>query len=116
MGKIIGWLILLGIIGYAGYIGIHLLKIRLDFSDIKDKAENMLSPTSPIRFNNIPRELMEHAKNRGIPLKKDGIKLFIDEWDGYKVLSFKYIDSLMLFNKKPIYFTYTFSETIPLRR
>ncbi len=116
MGKIFGWLVLLGIIGYGFYISVHWIKIRLNYSDIKDKAESMLSPSSPVHFKNIPRELMEHAKNRGIPLKSDSIKLVIDEWKGYKALSFRYTDSLMLFGNKPIHFTYSFAETIPLGR
>lgn len=115
MGKVFGWLILLGIVGYAGYVGIHWLKVRLKFSDIKDKAQIMLSPTSAIRFDNIPDELMEHAKEKGIPLKRDDIKLVLDEWKGYKALSFQYTDSLMIYKNKPIYFTYTFSETMPLK-
>jgi hypothetical protein len=116
MGKVLGWLILIGIVGYAGYIGLHWIRVRLKFSDIKDKADVILSPTSSIRFNNIPDELMQHAKEKGIPLKRDSIKLFIDEWKGYRVLSFRYTDSLMLYKNKPLYFTYTFSETMPFRR
>lgn len=116
MGKVLGWLILLGIVGYAGYVGLNWIRVRLKFSDIKDKADVMLSPTSSIRFNNIPDELMQHAKEKGIPLKRDSIKLFIDEWKGYRVLSFRYTDSLMLYKNKPLYFTYTFSETMPFRR
>jgi len=116
MGKVFGWLVLLSIVGYAGYIGINWLKVRLKFSDIKDKAEVMLSPTSSIRFDNIPDELMEHAKEKGIPLKRDSIKLIIDEWKGYKILSFRYTDSLMLYKNKPLFLTYTFLETMPIKR
>ncbi len=116
MGRILGWFILLGVIGYIAYLGMNLIRIRLKYSDIKDKAETMLNPFSPVRFDKIPDELMEHAKKREIPLKKENIRLIIDEWKGYKVLSFKYNDSLMLFNWKPIYFRYSFTDTVPLRR
>ncbi|MEA1912473.1 MAG: hypothetical protein U9N06_01360 [candidate division WOR-3 bacterium] len=116
MGKILGWLILLGIIGYGGYLGVHWIKIRLNYADIKDKAETMLSPSSSILFKNIPDELMEVAEKKGIPLKRDSIKLLIDEWEGYRVLSFRYSDSLLLFNRKPLYFRYSFVDTVPFKR
>ncbi|MCK4527414.1 hypothetical protein KAW18_08585 [candidate division WOR-3 bacterium] len=114
MGKLFGWSIILGVVWFLGYVGIHVIKVRLGYSDIKGKAETMLVPSSRIMVQNIPDELMEHAEERGIPLKKDSIRLFVDEWGGYKVLSFSYRDSFLVFDK-PIYFSFSFIDTAPLR-
>jgi hypothetical protein len=116
MRRILGWLILAAIIAYAGYVGVHLIKLRLEYSAIKDKAEAMLQPTSTVRFRSIPDRLMEQAKERGIPLKEEDIQLVIDDWDNYKALSFAYTDTFLLFSRIPIYLRFSFTDTIPLNR
>jgi len=116
MRRILGWLILAAIIAYAGYVGVHLIKLRLEYSTIKDKAGAMIHPTSTVSFRSIPDRLMEHAKEHELPLKEEDIQLIIDEWDNYKALSFAYTDSFLLFSRIPIYLRFSFTDTIPLNR
>lgn len=115
MRRFFGWVIFLGIIFYLGSIGIRVLQIYLNYSDIEDKATMMMKENSEIRTVNIPEELMQKAKQRRIPLKEDSIKLVIDEWEGERILQFAYHDSLLIFNKRPVYFHFSFCDTSPLR-
>lgn len=114
MLKVFIWLIIIAILAYGIYFTLHVIEIRLNYSDIKDKAETMLGPSSTVQFNKIPDELMEYAERRNVPLIRDSIKIEINRWEGYRYFSFRYRDSLLLFNRKSIYFNFFFSDTLPI--
>lgn len=113
MVKILGWLILIGILFYGGYVALHVSRVRLNYTDLKDKATSMMNPNSQVTFNRIPGKLMERAREKNIPLEKDEIELKVDRWERIKILSFSYRDSIMVFNK-PWYFDFSFADTLPM--
>ena len=112
MGKFFLWLVILFFLGYGIYLGVNWTKIRLDYSSIESEAERLLGPTSDYPLEQVPRMLIKMAEERDIPLRPDSIKIYIDEWDGYRVLKFGYVDSLMIFNFKPLYFSFSFVDTL----
>ncbi len=112
MGKFILWLLILFVIGYSFYFGINWIVIRLDYSSIESEAQKLFSPTSNCPYEEVPDRLLEKAEEQNIPLKEDNIKIYIDEWNGYRVLSFDYVDSLTIFNFKNLYFKFSFVDTV----
>ncbi|MEO0293172.1 MAG: hypothetical protein ABIN61_02985 [candidate division WOR-3 bacterium] len=106
------WCIILGILGYCAYLGVRFVKIRVNYSSLKDEAIRLLDPTSPYSFESIPERLLEKAKELNIPFKEENIHIFIDDWEGYKVLSFEYTDSLPILKFKTLYFKFSFVDTV----
>ena len=112
MGKFFLWVFIVVIFGYGCYLGIRLMKIYLNYSSLKNESETLLSPGSTTTFNEIPARILEKAQEQKVPLKEQDIKTYIDEWEGYEVFSFAYIDSLMVFDFKTFYFKFSFVDTI----
>ena len=115
MGKFFLWLAIVFIVGYSIYFGVKWTKIRLDYSGIKSEAERLFSPTSNYPYEQAPDMLMRMAEERDIPLNPNDIKIYIDEWDGYRVLQFEYVDSLQIFRFKTLYFNFSFVDTVFFR-
>lgn len=112
MGKFILWLIILFVIGYSIYIGVNWIKIRLDYSSMESEAERLFGPTSNTPYQKVPEMLLNMAEERDIPLRPDSVKVYTDEWYGYRVLKFEYVDSILIFNFKTLYFSFSFVDTV----
>jgi hypothetical protein len=112
MGKFFRWLLIMFVLGYGIYVGINWIKIRLDYSSMESEAERLFSPTSNVPYQEVPERLISKAEEQRIPLKADSIKLYIDKWNGYRVLSFGYVDSFPIFNFKTLYFKFSFVDTV----
>jgi len=112
MGKFFLWILILFIIGYGIYFGVNWIKINLDYSGLESEAERLLSPSSGHTYEQVPDMLIKMAEERNIPLKPDSIKLYVDEWEDYRVLSFGYVDSFPIFNLKTLYFKFSFADTV----
>ncbi len=112
MSKILLWLFILFVLGYGIYFGINWIKIHLSYSSIESEAKRLFSPASNISYKEVPERLMDKVREQNIPLKADDIKLFVDEWNGYRVLSFGYVDSLQIFKSKFLYFKFSFVDTV----
>ena len=115
MGKFFLWLFIFFVLGYAIYFGVNWTKVRLDYSSMESEAERLFSPTSNTPYTQVPQKLIEKAEDQDIPLKPEDVKLYIDEWDGYRVLSFTYVDSIPVFKFKILYFRFSFVDTVFLR-
>jgi hypothetical protein len=112
MGKIFLWIFIAFFFGYCCYVGIHVIKIRLNYSSIKGEAEMLLAPGSTTPFYEVPSRLLEKAQEQNVPLGEQDIRIFDDEWDGYRVLTFSYIDSLVILDFKTFYFKFSFFDTV----
>jgi hypothetical protein len=112
MGKFILWLLILFVVGYAIYFGVHWIIVRLDYSSMESEAQKLFSPTSNCSYEEIPDRLMKKAEEQNVPLKEDDIKLYIDEWNGYRVLSFGYVDSIPIFKFTAVRFKFSFVDTV----
>ncbi len=112
MGKFFLWLLILFIIGYGIYFGVNWIKIRLDYSSLENEAQRLFSPTSEHSYKRVPEMLTRLAEERDIPLKGDSIKIYVDEWSDYRVLTFGYVDSFPIFNFKTLYFKFSFVDTV----
>ncbi len=112
MGKFFLWLFILFVLGYAIYVGVNWTKIHLDYSSIESEAERLFSPTSDVTYEQVPNMLLKMAEDRDIPLRPDSVKIYVDEWDGYRVLKFGYVDSLLIFHFKTLYFSFSFVDTV----
>ncbi len=112
MGKFFLWLLVLFIIGYAIYFGVNWIIIRLDYSSLESEAQKLFSPTSNCSYEEVPQRLIQTAEEHNIPIKEDDIKLYIDEWNGYRVLSFGYVDSIPIFIFKTVHFKFSFVDTV----
>ncbi len=112
MGKFFLWLIILFVLGYSIYLSVNWIKIRLDYSSLESEAERLFGPTSDCAYEQVPGLLLKMAGERDIPLRQDGVKVYVDEWDGYRVLQFGYVDSILMFNFKTLYFSFSFVDTV----
>jgi hypothetical protein len=112
MGKFLMWVFIAFLVGYCCYLGIQFTKMRLNYSSIKSEAEMLLGPGSTTPFNEVPKRLLEKAQEQKIPLKEYDIKIFDYDWEGYRVLTFAYVDSLMIFDFKTFYFNFSFFDTV----
>lgn len=112
MGKFFLWLFIIFLIGYSFYFGINWTKIRLDYSSMESEAERLFSPSSNCPYHEVPNRLIKKAKEQDIPLKEENVEVYVDEWNGYRVLSFEYTDSITVFNLKNIYFGFSFVDTV----
>ena len=112
MSKFFLWLFILFLLGYGIYFGINAIKIRLNYSSIESEAERLFSPTSNYSYEEIPRRLMNRAEEQKIPLKERDIELYVNDWDGFRVLSFSYVDSFKIIGSKFFYFDFSFADTI----
>jgi hypothetical protein len=112
MGKFFLWLLILFVLGYSIYFGINWIKIRLDYSSMESEAERLFSPTSDCPYHQVPKRLIQKAEEQNIPLKEENIEVYVDEWNGYRVLNFEYVDSIAIFNFKNIYFNFSFVDTV----
>jgi hypothetical protein len=112
MGKFFLWISIVFFLGYCVFFGIRLTKIRLNYSSIKNEAERLFGPTSDTPYEQVPGKLIQIAEERSIPLSPDSVKIFIDEWDGYRALKFGYVDSITIFNFKTLYFSFSFADTV----
>jgi len=112
MGKFFLWLLITFVLGYCILFGIRWTKVRLDYSSMKSEAERLFSPTSSCPYPQVPGRLVEKAKEQKIPLREEDIKIYIDDWEGIRVLNFKYVDTLSILNYKTILFEFSFSDTV----
>lgn len=112
MGKFFLWLLVVFLLGYSIYFGIKWTKIRLDYSSMESEAERLFSPTSDCPYNKVPERLMQKANEQNVPLKEENVEVYIDEWNGYRVLSFNYVDSIPIFSFKTMYFKFSFVDTV----
>jgi len=112
MGKFFLWLLVVVVLGYSIFFGIRWTKVRLDYSSIKSEAERLFSPTSSCPYPEIPDRLLRKAQEQKIPLREENIKIYVDDWEGIRVLNFEYVDSLLIFNYKTILFKFSFSDTV----
>lgn len=112
MGKFILWLLVLFIIGYSIYFGVNWIAIRLNYSSLESEAQKLFSPTSNCSYEEVPDRLLEKAEEQNIPLKESDVKLYIDEWNGYRVLSFGYVDSIPIFKFNAVHFKFSFVDTV----
>ncbi len=115
MGKFFLWLFILFVIGYSIYLGVNWIKIRLDYSSLESEAERLFSPTSDYNYERVPKMLLKMAEEREIPLKENNVKIYVDEWDGYRVLQFGYVDSILIFNFQTLYFSFSYVDTVFFR-
>ena len=112
MGKFFLWVSIVFFLGYCIFLGIKWTKVRLNYSSIKNEAERLFSPTSDTAYEQVPDMLLKIAEERNIPLRPDSVKIFVDEWDGYRVLKFGYVDSILIFNFKTLHFSFSFVDTV----
>ncbi len=112
MSKFFLWVFIVGLFGFCCYLGIRMTKIRLGYSSIKGEAEMLLAPGSATPFDEVPGRLLEKAQEQKIPLREQDIKVFDYGWEGYRVLTFAYVDSLMIFDFKTLYFKFSFIDTV----
>lgn len=112
MGKFFGWALILTSIGYGGYFLVRYIKVKLDYSTVENEAERLFSSNSNVPYEKVPDEIIKKAEAQEIPLRRDDINIYIDDWDGYRVLTFSYTDSLLIFNFKTVYFKFSFTDTV----
>ena len=112
MGKFFLWLIILFVLGYSIYVTINLIKIRLDYSSLENEAERLFNSTTDYPYERVPGMLLKMAEERAIPLGENDVRIYVDEWDGYRVLQFGYVDSILIFNFKTLYFSFSFVDTV----
>ena len=112
MSRFFLWTFIVFFLGYCIFFGIKWTKIRLNYSSIENEAERLFSPTSDTPYAYVPDMLLKMAAERDIPLRPDSVKVYVDEWDGYRVLKFGYVDSILIFNFKTLYFSFSFVDTV----
>lgn len=112
MGRFFLWLFVFFLLGYGIYFGINWTKIRLNYSSIKSEAERLFNTVSQCPPEDVPKRLLVKAEEQKVPLKEEDIKLYVDDWNGYKALSFNYVDSMKIFKSKYLYFDFSFADTI----
>ena len=112
MGKLLLWFLLIVIIGYGLIVGVRCIKVRLDYTNLKSEAETLFSPNSNVPYAKVPERLLRMAKEQDIPLKEGDIDVYIDDWEGVRVIMFDYVDSVPLLNYKTIFFHFSFADTV----
>ncbi len=112
MSKMIFWLLVCFALGYLVFLGIKVTKIKLDYSSVKAEAQRLFSPSSNCPYQEVPNRLLKKAQEQQIPLKEEDIDLYVDDWEGVRVLSFAYYDSLSILKIKTVIFDFTFSDTV----
>lgn len=112
MGKIFLWLLIIVVIGYGLILSVRCIKVRLDYSNLKNEAETLFSPNSNVPYDRVPERLLRMAKDQDIPLKEEDIDIFVNDWEGVRVVMFTYVDSVPIFNYKTIFFNFSFADTV----
>jgi hypothetical protein len=100
------------LLGYGIYLGINSIKVRLNYSTLENEAERLFAPVSQCPPADVPRRLLKKADEQNIPLKEKDVKLYDDDWNGFRVLSFNYVDSVKIFGSKFLYFDFSFVDTV----
>jgi hypothetical protein len=112
MGKLFLWFLIIVIVGYGIMFGVRCIKVRLDYSNLKDEAKTLFSPNSNVPYNKVPDRLLRMAKEQDIPLKEGDIDVYIDDWEGVRVIKFHYLDSVPIFNYRKVFFDFSFADTV----
>lgn len=112
MGKIFLWILVVFLVGFGILFGIRCIKVNLDYSNLKSEAKELFSPNSNYPYREAPQRLLEVAEEQKIPLKEQNIDVYIDDWEGVRVLTFNYVDSVPIFDFKTVLFKFSFSDTV----
>jgi len=112
MGKTFLWFLIIIVVGYGILFGVRCIKVKLDYSNLKAEAESLFSPNSSTPYDRVPGRLLEMAEKQKIPLKEENIDVYIDDWEGIRVITFNYVDSVPVLNYKTVFFNFSFADTV----
>ncbi len=112
MGKIVLWFLIIIVLGYGIVFGVRCIKVKLDYSNLKSEAQELLGPNSNTPYSRVPIRLLEMAEEQKIPLKEENIDVYIDDWNGIRVITFNYVDSVPVLNYKTVFFNFSFADTV----
>lgn len=112
MGKIFLWFSIIIVLGYGIVFGVRCIKVKLDYSNLKSEAQELFGPNSNTPYGKVPSGLLKMAEEQKIPLKEGDIEIYIDDWEGVRVITFNYVDSVPVLNYKNVFFNFSFADTV----
>jgi hypothetical protein len=115
MGKTFLWILICVVIGYGLLIGIRCIKVNLDYSNLKSEAKELFGPKSNVSYEEVPEKLVEMAEEQEIPLLEQNVDVYVDNWEGVRVVSFNYVDTVSILNYKNLLFHFSFADTVHYR-
>lgn len=115
MGKTFLWFIIIVVLGYGILTGIRCIKVNLDYSNLKSEAKELFGPKSSVSYEKVPGKLLEMAEEQKIPLREHNIDVYVDDWQGVRVVTFNYVDTVSILNYKDLLFHFSFADTVHYR-